>query len=350
VLLGLGLHRGGAPIAVSVTATLLVFGPATLAILFTRERRLLRFAGVLATWCVGLVLAVPVYFPGERQQALASGLAVMTLGRVDGLAVGVAAALPDEPQVARPSVPQAAALTTTPPPPTPLAEDQTALPYEGDGHRLSLPIVVQHGNAERELWMMLDTGATYTTLTHEMLAALGAAPTDDAPVIELHTANGARQAQIVLLERVWLADIPIEGVAVAVCDACASGENAGLLGLNVSGGFNTTIDADREEVLLSRRARADNTLDAQPFVDLDASLVRYPGGRIEVDVRGNNRAARGLESLVAAVRCDGQSWGVELGPVAGRTRASTRTRLPVHEACGGYEVALEAARWAEPEG
>ena len=59
------------------------------------------------------------------------------------------------------------------PPPKPLQQDEIALPVEGEGRRLSIPVVFEHGERTVEVWMLLDTGATYTTLPMEVLDQLG---------------------------------------------------------------------------------------------------------------------------------------------------------------------------------
>ena len=77
---------------------------------------------------------------------------------------------------------------------------------------------------------MLDTGATYTTLPSGVLLRLGRMPPTEAPRLTLNTANGERSAQVVLVDRVWLGDLHLDGVAVTSCEDCASSDNAGLLG------------------------------------------------------------------------------------------------------------------------
>jgi clan AA aspartic protease (TIGR02281 family) len=346
-VLGLGLHRHGEPGAVATSATALVFGPALVAVAFSRRARVVRFGAVLTAWSLGVLTAIPVYFPGERTAAFATGVALVGMGHMDDVAERIASTMPAEPIVSRPELPEAAALVdlAPPPPATPLADDQIALPYEGAGRRLSIPVVLEHAGVEQEVWMMLDTGATYTTLSEATLEALGVAVDSDAPMIELHTANGVREARVVLLDRLWLGDLVVEGVAIATCDACASADSVGLLGLNVAGGFNVTIDADRREVVLTDRSSHDRHLDVRPFVELDARLSRFPGGRTEVDVGVSSIAPRPILDAVIGIHCDDQAWSVTVDEIAARGESHARRKLPAHQACERYEVALEGASW-----
>ncbi|MFT4622967.1 MAG: hypothetical protein ACI8PZ_001623 [Myxococcota bacterium] len=345
-LVGLGLHRHGAPMAVSGSATILAFGPVLLAGSLVSAHRLLLMSTVSGVWCTLLLLVLPLYFPGERRDAVASGLALIGLGRFEGVAQQVADTLPDEPQLAAPTAPTAALLIEPAlPPATPLGEDEIALPFEGEGRRLSVPVVFGHGGAELDAFMMLDTGATYTTLPLATLAELGVVPTDADPVITLHTANGERDAKMVLLDSVWLGDLRIDGVAIATCDACASADTVGLLGLNVAGGFNLTIDSDRGEVVFAARSSFDRHLDVKPFLDLDATFQRFPGGRVEVDVNATNRSQREIGSAVTGIQCGEARFGVDSGPVAPGETIQVRRRLPAHEPCSAYEIGLDRASW-----
>lgn len=342
-LLGLGLHRHASPWAVSLTATLLLFGPPLAIAAVERQRRQTALATALMAWSVGLLLGMPVYFPGERRAAIATGLGLIA---GDGPARAVADRLPDEVPLARPEVPLATTQVEPPqPPPLALDDHEIALPFEGEGRRLSVPVVFAHGDQIVEVDMMLDTGATYTTLPLHVLAQLGIHPGPTDPVIELHTANGTRTASVVLLDEVWLGDIALGGVAVATCEECAFSDTLGLLGLNVAAGFNMTIDSDRREVIFARRARHDRRLDVRQFADVSATFRPFAGGRVEVAVTLRNRAPRPLETATATVHCGARTWEVELGPIEAGGEGSTQRRLPAHEACDQYAIGLSFATW-----
>jgi hypothetical protein len=335
---------------ISAAATAMVLGPAFIASVVTSRDRAGWFGVVVAGWSIGLLIGLPVYFPGERREALATGLALVARGLPSGISEermrAWAAALPEEPSWSRDAVPLAGEVEVpVVPVAAPLADHEIALPYEGEGRRLSVSVGFQHGGRLVEHEMLLDTGATYTTLPLKDLRALGIVPPSDTPTIVLHTANGEREAQIVLLDRIWLGDLAIDGVAIATCEPCASSDTAGLLGLNVAGNYNLTIDADRREVVFAARADRNRRLDVAPFSDVDAQVVRYPGGRVEVDVRFVNRSARDILSANAEIRCDAQRWMVELPPVGARAEQAVHRRLPEHEPCDGYQVNLLSARW-----
>src|SRR5690606_2005144 len=122
-----------------------------------------------------------------RQHAVTTGLALVARGQGgEQFARGVARTLPEEPVVSQPEVPVAAALVEAAlPPAAPLDDHAIALPYDGEGRRLAVPVAIQHGGRTVEIWMLLDTGATYTTLPTSTLADLGIHPGPDDPRITL---------------------------------------------------------------------------------------------------------------------------------------------------------------------
>jgi hypothetical protein len=347
--MGLGVHRHGDPIAVALSATVLVFVPALMASAFTTKNKTLTFSSILASWSLGLLLMMPLYFPGERSEALEAGLAIV-LDRTDYAHMPkiISQYLPKEPPLSQPQLQLASAIVVPKPPPRHQLEDNSdaiSLAYEGEGSRLSIPVVFEHEGKTLEVEMMLDTGATYTTLPPYILKQLHLTPSASAPVLELHTANGIRNAQVVLLDKVWLGDLFLEGVAITMCDDCASDKTAGLLGLNISGSYNVSIDADRQEVAFSRRHNTNRRLDMKPFTELDASFTRYPGGRIEVDVSLQNDSPRAISEVQALILCDQEQWLMPIQNIGPYKSKNIRRRLPEHPPCESYQVSLEQAHW-----
>lgn len=339
--IGLGLHRHGTPWAVSAGATSMVFLPPLMAAL-AAHRRTRAFFAALVVWALAGLLVLPVYFPGERRDAVSSGLAVL-MGSAgwSELAEQVADSLPEEPDLAAPELAQATEVVRAPPPPTrDVLDHEIVLPYEGEGRNLAIPVVFEHRGVEVEVMMMLDTGATYTTLPEDVLAELGLYEQSDDPVLRLHTANGERDAHILGMEHVWLGDLRLDHVAIATCNPCRSKETVGLLGLNVAGGFNVTIDADRREVTFTRRDNHDRKLDAKPWIDLDARFSRFPGGRVEVEVDVSNGNDKDLAGISAQVRCGELRWTIDLGGLPAGGENTVRRKLPRHESCEAYEISL----------
>jgi len=341
-VLGLGIHRQGASWAIASTATLLVFGPALVITGLKKWRQTFIFGLSSSIWSLFIFVSLPVYFPNERNEAFITGMSMVGVHIPQDT-------LPREPNIAtvpKPKAKEEPTVVLAPAPP--LQDHQIALPYEGEGRRLTVELAMQQGDQLIEMDMMLDTGATYTTLPRLVLATLGIHPSEDDPSITLQTANGERTAKLVLIDKLWLGDLAIHGVVVAVCDACASATTTGLLGLNVTGGYNLNIDADRREVVFSTRASFNRHLDVKPFVDISASVSRFYGGRVEVDTTIENHASRTISFADVSIECDDKEWVVSFTQIEPDGRKESQRALPVHDPCDSYQISLKRGFWEDP--
>ncbi|MCB9746164.1 MAG: retropepsin-like domain-containing protein [Alphaproteobacteria bacterium] len=359
-LLGVGVLRevpgGVAAIAAVGVGVLPALG---LGALWGRQVRPEPLAVGMLLWPLLVLLGLPFYFPGEREEAMATGMALAAspwgpeasargaaLGqRVSGwlgeepevqLPPPAAVPLEDEPQaIASPAI----AVSTDHP------EDEIALPYEGAGRSLVIPVTFEAGET-RELSMLYDTGATYTTLSEDALRSLGARVSRDAPEITMRTANGERSSRLVLLDRVWLGGFEVEGVTVAVCDECADEDSAGLLGLNVTGRFTVTVDPSRRELVLKPRGdAADRKLDIGQWLKVSGTATAWSDGRVVVELAVDNEAPREVAEVVVGVHCQGESFKSTILDIAPGGTGEERVSLPRGTDCSEYRISVESASW-----
>lgn len=346
-LLGLGVLRAAHPTLVSAAALVLIVLPVLGVSSFFRARALGLALG-LFLWPPALLVGLPLYFPGERGEALAAGLGVMTAAL--GLPIEPALALAVDRRLpgvqSRPPLPTAAPeAEPVVPPPHALDEDEVVLPYEGEGRSLFVPLSLEGPAGAEEVWMIFDTGASFTTANAATLAALGVRVPEDAPELTVQTANGDRITRLALIDRVWIGGLPVEGVTVGLCEECAHDRSVGLLGLNVSGRFLVTVDQARHELVLKRRSGLDNrALDIAPWVDVSAVATRFGDGRAEVKVTMTNRAPRAARELVATITC-GEAYEARLARLGAGQQGEVTVALPVTARCLGYTVALGSATW-----
>lgn len=322
-------------------------------------------------WSAMVLFAVPMYFPGELGEAVDEGVAwiagplgedlAASLGDgASAVAVAVvpaASAPPQAPELAvEPvedrtprSVPVAAAIEVDEPPPA--VDEPTGrvvLPYEGGGRSMRVPVTFLGPRTQTTHTMLFDTGATLTTLSTAALGDLGIRVGSDAPVVTLQTANGQVDAPLVLLDGVSLGAELLDWATIAVCDACAEGGVAGLLGLNVTGLFQIALDHEEQEIDMTRRGRRmDRYSDVVHWVDLDSSAKVWTDGRIEVEVTAQNLARAPLEALSIEVACAGGSFAVDLDAVPGNAARTTTVSLPRGTDCREYRVMLREGRWGE---
>lgn len=348
LLLGTGALRQGAPWVVATVAGVLVLAPSIGLAGGVRGRPVGVALGV-SLWSLALIAGYPLYFPGERAEALHAGLSLILLP----LGVEVPADLSRQvdavvpaPHSVRPAPPARRSEPAEPPPPTLARADQVALPYEGEGRTLAVPVTIDGaGGRSQEIWMMFDTGATLTTLDMATLRELGVRVRADAPEVTVQTAGGPRQTRLALVDRVWVGGMEVEGVTVSVCDDCRGEHTRGLLGLNVSGRFLSTVDPSRREIVLEpHQGEADRVLDIAHWVELSATATRWPDGRVEVEARLKNRAERDIEWAEVSIQCS-ERFTAPMEHIPAGQEIKATVSLPTGVQCDQYKVGLERAGW-----
>ncbi len=345
---GLGVVRGLTAFHVGLAAALLTLLPiAGLWTLFGRQRASL--AAALYVWPALLLLGLPGYFPGEVAGAIGTGLAVFAApgGReatASAARFGQKMASPvDQAPSGEPLPPLAErAGVECLPSPVATATDQVALPYEGSGHSMAIP--VQFGDVE--LPMLFDTGASVTTLGRDSLRQIGITVPSDAPEITLRTANGERTAKLVMVPKVWVGGLLVEGVTIGICEECADSRTAGLLGLNVSSQFLVTVDTRRKEVVFQQRdGDSERLIDVAPWLKIQAQATVWPDTRVEVEVTGDNLASRRVAEAEVGITCGEDRFVARLMDVPANGVGETTVRLPRGTDCTRYSVSLDGARW-----
>lgn len=347
-LVGLGVVRGLTPVHVAFAAVAVTGLPITGLRQVLGARPWSTVAAMWA-WPALLLIGLPGYFPGEVGGAIGTGLAVLAApGGIDAAhqAAALARKVTDPVHVGpigKSPPPEAKAVDEKCPPASTVVDgDQVALPYEGKGHSMVVP--VDFGDVE--LPMLFDTGASVTTLDSASLRKIGVRVPADAPEITLHTANGERTAKIVVVDRLWIGGMPVDGVTVGVCEECADERTSGLLGLNVSGQFLVTVDTQRKEVVFqARTGTGDRLIDVSPWLHVQANARLYPDTRIEVDVDAQNRSARVVKSAEVGILCADQHFSATLTDVPAGGTGSTTVSLPRGSDCEHYKVSLDHARW-----
>lgn len=348
-LIGLGVVRDLPALQVGLAAALVTVLPiAGLWSLLGRQA----WALVLAQWVWSALLlaGLPGFFPGEIPGAIGTGFAVLAApagpeltARAARLGERLATPVVAAPQGELPAPAAEKALPDCIPGVAVAATgDQVALPYEGQGHSLAIP--VQFGDVE--IPMLFDTGASVTTLDSATLRRLGISVPADAPEITLRTANGERTSKLVMVPKVWVGGLPVEGVTVGVCEECADDRTKGLLGLNVSSQFLVTVDTARREVVFQARDSAqDRLIDVAPWLAIQATATIYPDTRVEVRVTAENAAPRTVREAQVGVMCGEERYAVKLADIGPGERGEKVASLPRGTDCEDYRVALDHARW-----
>ena len=356
-LTGIGLTRQLSGEAALAVGLLLIVLPA-LGLARLLGGRATGLGASVWVWSLVVLLCLPLYFPDERVDATARGLRLMAAPvgprgaeRLSRLGAGLVGSLMSEPD----RLPEATRLRRKDAADASLARSEarganaervTVLRYEGDGTSMHVPVFFDGPVYGEEFAMVFDTGATYTTLNREALAAIEVEVPPDAPTVTLRTAAGDALAQLVLVDAAWLGDEMVDWVTVAVCEPCAGRGVAGLLGLNVTGQFEVGLQHDRKQIELRRLSGRENRkLDIGQWLELESRVRHWRDGRVEIEVKGTNRAPAEVSRAQVEVACPGGRFAVEFEEIPARASATTRMSLPHETDCSGYRIDLLGGSW-----
>ena len=130
----------------------------------------------------------------------------------------------------------------------PIPKD-TVLPTRRKGlHHIVDATLVGPGKAERQVGLMIDTGASVSVLPLSMAAELGLVR-ETMEARKVQTAKGKVQAKIGTLTALHLGNQEITDVEVAFIDDAMLGGDR-LLGMNVLGRYRMTLDDQRNQLTL----------------------------------------------------------------------------------------------------
>jgi len=323
--------------------------------------------GLVWLWTALMLASLPLYFPGERDAAIGKGLgelsaflgsepsrkiatAGVALVRLLGDDPKPAVAQPLDPLASNPADPARSFPAPDPPNLEPIESgkdlDEVELAYRGDAHSLRVEVEIDGPEIGEAFAMLFDTGATFTTLNYASLQAIGVSIGNDAPRVTMQTANGPIEADLVLVDAIWLAGAPVEWVTVAVCDSCANPPAVGLLGLNVSQRFQVSLDHDRQSIRLKPRQGQDNrALDIRNWLRMRSEVREDWNGGVELKLTGINGSRREIESAVVVLECSNSAFSIRLDSIPPKGEATTELTLPRGTDCREQTLDLSRGRW-----
>ncbi len=225
----------------------------------------------------------------------------------------------------------------------------TPIPFENTSGQVVIQARI--GDAE-PMPFVLDTGATYSTLSSAALASLGIEIPADAPDRTMRTAGGEAEGPMVLLDRVTVGDQNREGVAFWVCEPCATETAVGLLGLNLWQGFLLTIDPSEQNVWLQPKEGPTNRLyDVESFLEITSPTSRIEGETVYVDLLLSNGSRRDVEQAVVLVTAmdeqgrDVAAITVDAGGIPGLGSTMATGTMPKAGHTAELRFSLIDARW-----
>jgi len=108
-------------------------------------------------------------------------------------------------------------------------------------------------NGKVSVSFVVDTGASYTTISHATAAELGIDLGPSPTTLSFHTANGTINAPLASVGSMQVGGLEIKNITVAIHDVFPDASLAGLLGLNFLGQFRLDIDSQAGLLNLERK-------------------------------------------------------------------------------------------------
>ena len=305
-----------------------------LAVARLTERPFLVFPFAAWLWSFFLVQTAADVFPGERKAAFRQGL--KSVGFNNSTIEKVVGPMNPDPKLGK-----TIEKKELPPPIRHSSDDFVALPFEWKGAAMRVPFVVVDSNGvEHEISLLFDTGASMTSIDSATLRKLGVVPSKDAPVIDFHTANGPTKERLAILNQTWLGGYEVGPISVAVCDACATADVSGLLGLNVTQHFIATVDTERQELLLTPRDKKVNqSASIRHWLDIRGEIF----GNTAI-LRLTNKSPRRTRNVGVSIECLPDKL-FTFGDIQGRESVTDRFKLPRSRNCDEYKLKLGHAEW-----
>jgi len=237
-----------------------------------------------------------------------------------------------------------------PPPAVPTESlHETAVPLERKGSSYYVDAKL---NGHLNVSYLYDTGASITTVDRPTLEKLGVQIPPGGATIRTSTANGVVEVPLLVLDSIDVGGAKVTGgFTVSLCEPCSDGRKIGLLGLNFSRRYLTTLDEGAGKLRLVPRVDAlDHRFDVEPFLQYQGVKGSMRSGQFYVSGSVWNRAPRTATNVkVVAILVDKNEK--EIGRVPGKIGtlpAGGTTQFEFHgkaPAFAKFYLELDGADW-----
>lgn len=141
-------------------------------------------------------------------------------------------------------------LKTSGPAPAPIPDDKALVKFQKQGE---LMVVQGLLNEKTAVKFVVDTGASYTTISQAVAQQLGLNLENPSTMISLQTANGVIEAPLVSVGSLEVGGFALKDLTVVVHDVFPDPNIAGLLGLNFLSQFHLGIDSKNGILYLEKK-------------------------------------------------------------------------------------------------
>jgi clan AA aspartic protease (TIGR02281 family) len=122
------------------------------------------------------------------------------------------------------------------------APRKASIPFEKRGSIVIVPATL---NNRQTVNLVVDTGASFTFISHALARDLAIDLSLNPKTVPFHTANGVVEAPLTSLNSIMVGGMEIKNLTAAVHDTTPDSTAAGLLGLNFLSNFRMDIDTQQ---------------------------------------------------------------------------------------------------------
>ena len=127
---------------------------------------------------------------------------------------------------------------------------KASVPFEKNGNIVIVPVTL---NNRQTIKLVVDTGASYTFISHALARDLAIDVSRSDKTVPFHTANGIVEAPLTNLDSITVGGMEIKNLTAAVHDTTPDSTAAGLLGLNFLSNFRMDIDTQKGMLHLEKK-------------------------------------------------------------------------------------------------
>jgi predicted aspartyl protease len=151
--------------------------------------------------------------------------------------------------------------------------------------RMMAPVTI---NGQGPYRLVVDTGASHSTFSPRLVAALGLSPSLDSPIL-LNGVTGAAEVPTVQVKTIQAGDMVVKDVQVPVVWSSIMADADGILGVAGLRTERIYVDFRRDRIVITRSG---SDIDTGRFLRIPAHTVE--GGLLMVNVRIGGVAARAV--------------------------------------------------------
>lgn len=132
----------------------------------------------------------------------------------------------------------------------PAAPKKASIPFQKHGNIVIVPVTL---NNRQTTNLVVDTGASYTFISHALARDLAIDVSRSQKTVPFHTANGVVEAPLTSLDSIMVGGMEVKNLTAAVHDTTPDATAAGLLGLNFLSNFRLDIDTEKGVLHLEKK-------------------------------------------------------------------------------------------------